>query len=430
MLAAQLICWRSTLHTNPGHSWLSLLAVFGLFQLALGANITIDDTNGDPTNGNKVTYEPAGAWVSGGCGSDQSCVPPNADAANAGTYTGSFIRSPQTNVNANRSTASVTFTGTSVSVICIVADSNYGSELVFYIDGDGAGTYYHHAPPRNDSPLVNLNVFQSKPLPLQEHTLLIKNGFLNSTGSLVILDSIIYSDGQLDNSGVVTSTPSSPNPATSQVATSSSPSAGTVTSSATRSGSVQPDSEGNSGVVTSTPSSPNPTTSQAAASSSLSAATVASSASTSSGLGKSSNSNTAPIIGAVVGALVVILFGLALLYIRRRRNQRPGTIQISTFPASIEQMAQPEKNRAAAHDDTSRSSQVSSLANPAVRPSSGPRPGEEHHLELASGVQDQLQSAMRQIEVQDARIHELELQQRSLFAMGMSDELPPVYGSG
>ncbi|KAJ6569559.1 hypothetical protein B0H19DRAFT_1257186 [Mycena capillaripes] len=178
-----------------------LAIILSLFQLALAStvNITVDDEFGDP-NGNKIDYQPPKAWVQGAIGGCSDCPLPSIPSTIAynNTFHGSLFN--QNNNKASKQnqtpfTATFTFFGTYVSVNCIVSDSLQPpvgtSDMTFFIDGVQAETFSH--TPTGSSTFQLKTVFVSRPLSLQNHTLIIANGRVGGGNSLAILDSINYS---------------------------------------------------------------------------------------------------------------------------------------------------------------------------------------------------------------------------------------------
>ncbi|KAJ7202560.1 hypothetical protein GGX14DRAFT_653669 [Mycena pura] len=180
---------------------LRLATVLSLFCLAFASNIniTIDDQNGDPTNGQKIIYDPPEAWVGNAIGGCDGCLLPNSStvSASAGTFTGSLFTSKRIH---SPPTAAVNFTGVFVSVVCILSNSLDDppgeSDMIFSIDGILADTFQY--TPTGLGDFEPRSVFNSQPLSPGEHTLVISNGVVDGPNSLVILDSIIYSTDGLD----------------------------------------------------------------------------------------------------------------------------------------------------------------------------------------------------------------------------------------
>ncbi|KAF7306411.1 hypothetical protein MIND_00432300 [Mycena indigotica] len=251
------------------------------FILPALASITIiDDEKGDPTNGNKISYEPAGAWQSGTiAGCPQPCRYPPPSLMNQGTYTGS-VYNPKEDFYSPYN-ATVNFTGVSVSVKCVLSDSmsqpKGRTELYFYVDNAFNNSFIRD-PSGSNQFLPNHTVFTVGGLVPGPHTLRIQNGAINGQVSLAILDSIWYSADE-DLSRVTT---------------------GAIVAATT----------------TRTNTSSSPTSSHA---------TVI-------GATKSSSSKTAAIVGGVVAVLAVFLLGLlAFLYLRqRRKQQQKSNVPLST----------------------------------------------------------------------------------------------------
>ncbi|KAJ7451154.1 hypothetical protein FB451DRAFT_712276 [Mycena latifolia] len=233
--------------------------------------ITIDDQNGDPTNGGIITYNPPGAWMSGAIGGCPGCVGPSPVLAYMNTWHGSLFSMKNRTGNSSPLTASVTFFGTSVSVQCILSNSLTSppgtSDMSFSIDEVTVG-HFNYNPTGAPGFVTNHTVFLSEELPLGTHTLVIKNG-QSTANSLVILDSISYSDSvDAPPSASVAASPAS-------AATSSTAPVGTIQTQ--------------------------------------------------------SHKNVAAIVGAVFAVVaILLLLGLAFLCLRHRRNQHRSNVPLST----------------------------------------------------------------------------------------------------
>ncbi|KAJ7102532.1 hypothetical protein B0H15DRAFT_336936 [Mycena belliarum] len=236
--------------------WLAF--VLSLYQLASATVVVIDDVNGDPTNGLKIAYTPIDAWGANTIAGCNECPGPEPDQAYLGTWHGSV------NGNSRHSPkATIGFTGTSVSVQCILSNSLQNptgtSDMIFSIDGEQVGRF---SQPPTGAPgfLPNRTVFISKTLLLEAHTLVIQNGrFDDGIASLLMLDSVTYT---VEDNAAALATLSSP--------------AGTSSSTTSPSSAVK----------------------------------------------TGSHTNVAAIVGAIFAVLaVLLLLGLAFLYIRHRRNQ-------------------------------------------------------------------------------------------------------------
>ncbi|KAJ7630396.1 hypothetical protein FB45DRAFT_915386 [Roridomyces roridus] len=258
--------WRLAPH------FLLLFIFFALPTLST----TIDDQSGDPSTGNIVSYSPSSAWMLGAIGDCSDCDLPSPGDAFLHSYHGSFFSSQGGGKHSpppTPPTATVTFTGPAVAVICILSDStsnpNLPSNLLFDIDGVQQGSFTH-TPTGSAQFLFNQTVFARNNLTSGTHILTIQNGLVN-VPSLVMLDSVIYGDG----AGVVFS------PTSSSTESSSPTSAPGTSSSTTPVGAL------------------------------------------------AKHPNTAAIVGGVVAALaVLLLLGVAFLYMRHRRNvQRADATQ-------------------------------------------------------------------------------------------------------
>ncbi|KAF7319832.1 hypothetical protein MKEN_00766200 [Mycena kentingensis (nom. inval.)] len=262
------------------------LVPLSLLLPALATVVVIDDQNGDPTNGRKIQYSGA-PWASGNiAGCSEPCVLPDPSFAHQGTFTGSISGGhdlkgqprPQT------SNATVTFDGTSLSVQCILSNSltrpRGRTRLQFYVDGVQSPSSFGREP-TGTGDYHSATVFTVRNLTLGPHILVIQNVGSEGEQSLVILDSVSYSDDE-----DLTLLPG----------------------------------------VSFGPTSSIGLTSMGAG---LAAATASPSPPTSSATAKSHSA--APIVGAVVGVLaVLLLLLLAFLYIRQRRKQRKSNVPLCT----------------------------------------------------------------------------------------------------
>ncbi|KAJ7083548.1 hypothetical protein C8R44DRAFT_822358 [Mycena epipterygia] len=152
------------------------------------ALITIDDSNG------KVVYQPQGTWSTDAIPECPNCLGSGLQPAYNGTWHGALFNS-QNKKKKQPLNATVSFFGSSVAVNCILSNSltnpTGNSDLVFIVDGIQAGTYTHTAT-GVESFLFNQTVFQSAPLALTNHTLVMQNGLSGGGPSLMLLDSITY----------------------------------------------------------------------------------------------------------------------------------------------------------------------------------------------------------------------------------------------
>ncbi|KAF5351327.1 hypothetical protein D9758_007971 [Tetrapyrgos nigripes] len=215
-----LIPRPSTSRSESWSLWLSpSLRIFSLFSLfsvfisstyvhAVLVNRTIDDALPDAF-GNKVQYFPNGtnghAWnVGGEC---DSCTASGLDVSQLFDKTWhdgttlvlpvQFNPQPGSNDFPNVPlNASVTFNGTAIYVFCILALTSSSptgdSDMSFYIDNQLSGTFVQKAPgvPEYD---YHVPVYVNTSLSPGPHTLLLQNGHVNGTKSLVLLDEIVYS---------------------------------------------------------------------------------------------------------------------------------------------------------------------------------------------------------------------------------------------
>ncbi|KAJ7578306.1 hypothetical protein C8J56DRAFT_969675 [Mycena floridula] len=149
----------------------------------MSSNLTpvrIDDTLGDPVTGAQIIYSPADAWVAGQTCGDTVCKSkPDASQIYKSTWHGSDI------FGNGLLTASVNFTGTSVSVYGVL-DHVRSTQLSFSVD-EQTGHFWRPAATNATEYEYNFLFYSSGPLEPQTHHLLIQNdqGF-------VALDYILY----------------------------------------------------------------------------------------------------------------------------------------------------------------------------------------------------------------------------------------------
>ncbi|KAL4265888.1 hypothetical protein AB1N83_003460 [Pleurotus pulmonarius] len=194
---------------------------------AVFINITVDDTLGDPTTGRRVAYHPASVWNDGA--NCSACnARPDKDFLYMGTWKDSSY-DPQSEVP----TASVTFFGTAVYVLCALSHSKakpFGSSnMFFFIDNQLAGNFTRESP-GTDGYDYNVTVFSQTNLPSAEHNLTIQNGRAKGRRTLMLLDAIIYTrdDGKSDSPSI-SAGPTAVGPtATMRVSTESASTSGTV----------------------------------------------------------------------------------------------------------------------------------------------------------------------------------------------------------
>ncbi|KAK0245497.1 hypothetical protein EDD85DRAFT_943924 [Armillaria nabsnona] len=205
------------------------LTLFFSSALATLVNVTVDDQHGDPITQDTISYTPADAW-------DVNSLPCNScstqvDASKAWNETwhvGKF---------SNKSTsvleASYPFSGTAVYVNCILAltaeHPTGRSDMTFFIDGVQVGTYSSEPDSSDPGYDYNVTVFAHERLSSGRHIIQIQSGHIGGSASLILLDSIIYSHDDDDQS-----TPSAP-VATPSSAPNSSAALANTSPSATRS---------------------------------------------------------------------------------------------------------------------------------------------------------------------------------------------------
>ncbi|KAK0481577.1 hypothetical protein IW261DRAFT_1562874 [Armillaria novae-zelandiae] len=213
-----------------------------LFYLSLGfiveaklVNVTIDDQSAG------LVFSPVDAWNNGtAC---QSCTAhPDASRAFDGTwYDSTFNKDSGSNAYPNQVlNVSMSFTGTAIYVICILANTatspTGNSDMTFYIDNKFVGEFYQIAP-GEPGYQYNVTVYSNNSIPNGLHNFKLQNGHVDGIKALVILDSIIYSydDGQSDSPNSASGVSNAP-PAT--VTSSSVASSSTTSTSGTNIGSI------------------------------------------------------------------------------------------------------------------------------------------------------------------------------------------------
>ncbi|KAI9059609.1 hypothetical protein FKP32DRAFT_1126812 [Trametes sanguinea] len=183
---------------------------------ALRRNVTIDDTYGDPTNNEQMTYSPWEAWRVGPKCSVCTAKPDAAQAYN-GTWHDGSANDPSTPLDAATLMVNVPFigasytttrspvpvqalmswglTGEAVYVYCILAGSKSSpdgySSLYFYLDGDHVGEFFH-TPNGDDTYQYNVPVYVNHSVPFGGHLLQIVNGAIGGQQSLILLDYVVY----------------------------------------------------------------------------------------------------------------------------------------------------------------------------------------------------------------------------------------------
>ncbi|KAG9224295.1 hypothetical protein CCMSSC00406_0004794 [Pleurotus cornucopiae] len=152
-------------------------------------NTTIDDTLGDPTTGRFIAYHPVSAW-NDGANCDRCNAHPDTNFLYMRTWKDSTY-DPKLEVPS----ASVSFTGTAVYVLCALSHSKarpFGSSnMTFFIDDRLAGNFTQEAPGAAGFD-YNVAVFVQTNLPSTEHNLTIQNGYVDGPRTLMLLDAIIY----------------------------------------------------------------------------------------------------------------------------------------------------------------------------------------------------------------------------------------------
>ncbi|SJL05382.1 uncharacterized protein ARMOST_08749 [Armillaria ostoyae] len=187
------------------------LALFSSSALATLVNVTVDDQNGDPTTRDTISYTPADAWVVNSPCNNCSTQVDASKAWNETWHVGKF---------SNKSTsvlqASYPFSGTAVYVNCILAHTaehpTGRSDMTFFIDGVQVGIYSSEPDTSSPGYDYNVTVFAHERLSSGRHIIQIQSGHIGGSASLILLDSIIYSHDDDDQS--TTSAPvATPSPA-------------------------------------------------------------------------------------------------------------------------------------------------------------------------------------------------------------------------
>ncbi|KAL1952298.1 hypothetical protein VTO73DRAFT_1447 [Trametes versicolor] len=209
---------------------LCAIAASPLARISVSAalvNVTIDDTFGDESNGNQISYEPSTLWSVG-----QNCAGctahPDPTLVLNGTWHDSTYNETQNNdPSVQVSTAAAVFNGTAVYVFCITTRSSVSpdgnSDMSFFIDGDLVGVFVQ-TPNGNTTYEYNIPVYVNESLPAGTHTIAIVNGQPGGSKSLVLLDYIVYSHEVADAASSASTTPpppSSPQPVAASAPTSS-----------------------------------------------------------------------------------------------------------------------------------------------------------------------------------------------------------------
>lgn len=189
-------------------------------------NTTIDDTFGDPTSGRFIAYHPVSAW-NDGANCDRCNAHPDTDFLYMRTWKDSTY-DPKLEVPS----ASVTFTGTAVYVLCALSHSKarpFGSSnMTFFIDDRLAGSFTQEAPGAAGFD-YNVAVFVQTNLPSTEHNLTIQNGYVDGPRTLMLLDAIIYTqDDEKSEPSSISMGPKVGPTATTRASTESSSTPGSV----------------------------------------------------------------------------------------------------------------------------------------------------------------------------------------------------------
>lgn len=166
------------------------LTLFFSSAWATLVTVTVDDQNGDPTN--TVLYTPQEAWaVNSPCNECDAQV--NASKAYDETWHVGKFNNKSTSVLY----ASYSFFGSAVYVKCILAltaeHPTGRSDMTFFIDGIQAGTYSSEPDPSGQGYEYNVTVFAHEGLSSGSHNIQIQSGHMGDNTSLILLDSIIYS---------------------------------------------------------------------------------------------------------------------------------------------------------------------------------------------------------------------------------------------
>ncbi|KAJ3788331.1 hypothetical protein GGU10DRAFT_262979 [Lentinula aff. detonsa] len=158
-------------------------------------NVTVDD------NDHSILYSPAGAWNARSAALSCSACTAQPDPTKmvSGTWHDSTFYPidggthdiPNTPLFAN-----LTFNGSAVYVFCALAESvkspDGNSDMAFYVDGQLMGSFVKPALGINNTYEYQFPVFSANSLAPGEHTLVLQNGHVNGTQSLVLLDYIVY----------------------------------------------------------------------------------------------------------------------------------------------------------------------------------------------------------------------------------------------
>ncbi|KAH8118912.1 hypothetical protein DFH11DRAFT_407245 [Phellopilus nigrolimitatus] len=164
---------------------LHLFALFSFFSPISCAlvNVTIDDTNGDSITGTHITYNPFDAWQKG-----QDCTNCTALLNSDKLYDGTWhdasynpVRGTSNSYPGTIISASVSFTGSAVYVICTLTGSTSSpdgnTDMTFIVDGSTAGTF-ERSPNGDTSYSFGQIVFAKSGLDQRKHTLSIESGIM------------------------------------------------------------------------------------------------------------------------------------------------------------------------------------------------------------------------------------------------------------
>ncbi|KAE9400424.1 hypothetical protein BT96DRAFT_992938 [Gymnopus androsaceus JB14] len=173
-----------------------------LGRSALCNLVTVDDS--DPS----VLYSPVGAWTARSA--TENCTectaqPDPSEMYNGTWHDGTFNPDAGSNDFPNTPLfANLTFYGTAVYVFCALAESKTSpdgdSVMGFYIDNELKDTFNKSALGLNDTYDYNVPVFSISSLTLDFHELVLQNGIVNGSKSLVLLDYILYSNDSTEPS--------------------------------------------------------------------------------------------------------------------------------------------------------------------------------------------------------------------------------------
>ncbi|OCH84425.1 hypothetical protein OBBRIDRAFT_741653 [Obba rivulosa] len=154
-------------------------------------NITIDDTNGDPTTGEHFTYL-GSAWNVGqnctGCADRPDPLLVLDGTWHDATFNVQSTEMLEPNIPLN---ASVAFNGATLYVYCITDAAREHSYMTFYIDNELVGSYI-----QNKFEIVpfeyNVLVYQNQSINPGPHNFTLSNGKVNGAKALVLLDYVVY----------------------------------------------------------------------------------------------------------------------------------------------------------------------------------------------------------------------------------------------